>query len=172
MTDTADAFKFMTGLDRDEVTVTVHRRGEPPARVILTEDEERAIADSAHLEYMTDVLRIFAEADYVDGGLTWRMEDGRIRFAAMCSDTFAWGCADAEPIGYDDIPALQQCLTDLQESGWIGVAYLPELYAARKRGTRPMNCFLYPKRGDQMPASTQALFEACGPERESVFGAP
>ena len=121
-------------------------------------------------EYMMHVLRIFAEADN-HGGLTWHMRDGKIRFAALCSDTFAWGTADAEPINPGDILELQVCFHDLAQHGTLALCELPELYAARKRGTRPMNRYMKDVTRTHVPAVT-ALYEACGPERESTFLAP
>lgn len=127
-------------------------------------------ADAQHLAYVVAVLGVFADADFHDGGLYWHVKDGRVHFAAMCSDTFHWASADAEEIRPDDVPLLRSCLTDLQRLDGIAPAYLPELYAARRRGMRPMRLYLWPKR--QAPALAEGwaavrdLFLACGPERD------
>jgi hypothetical protein len=83
--------------------------------------------------------------------LWWAERDGAIRLYADCSDTFAWGTADAEEILERDLPLLRECLHDLQEVE--ATATLPELFAARKRGTRPMREWMR-----REPLEVQALF--------------
>jgi hypothetical protein len=111
--------------------------------------------------YVADVLRIFQQADVYDG-LLWQVPpDGTVTFAAMCSDCFWWGTADAEDIEPDDIELLQRCLDDLQKFG--DEDYLiGNLFAARKRGMRPMRLWLETL---ETPA-TVTLFMAAGPKRD------
>lgn len=125
------------------------------------------------LQHVIDVLRVFADADCHEG-VIWHVHDDQLHFSAMCSDTFAWGSADAEPIEPADVPALQQCFADLKAIGRSALIYVPELYAARKRGTRPMNRWMTKILDDDQPddVAVRALFEQVGPPRESVFGAP
>jgi hypothetical protein len=135
--------------------------------------EHYGLTDREHALYALAVLRAFSDADCHEG-VIWHVRDGRVFFSAMCSDTFAWGTADAEPIDPADIPALDQCLKDLADIGNGVLYFLPELFASRKRGTRPMNRWMTKIIGDDKPedAAVRALFEAAGPPRESVFGAP
>lgn len=122
------------------------------------------------LRYLEAVLDVFRDADSFQS-LMWRRTDAGIRFAAMCSDTFAWGTADAERIEPEDVALLRQCLADLRAADpQLGECDLPELFAARKRGMRPMRLFLYPNRGmrltDQGWPAVRELFLAAGPERD------
>lgn len=128
----------------------------------------RRAAQAAQLRYLEAVLDVFRRADTFQS-LMWRRTDVGHRFSAMCSDTFAWGTADAEIIEPEDVPLLEQCLADLKQADpQLGECDLPELFAARKRGMRPMRLFLYPKHGphsDKWPA-VRELFLAAGPERD------
>ena len=135
--------------------------------------EHHGLTDHEHALYTIAVLRTFADADCHEG-VIWHVRDNRVFFSAMCSDTFAWGSADAEPIDPADLPLLDKCFTDLDAIGGIALCHLPELYASRKRGTRPMNRWMTKiLRGDDPnDNAVRPLFEAAGPPRESVFGAP
>ena len=94
--------------------------------------------------------------------------DNAYRFSAMCSDTFQWASADSEIIEPEDLQLLGECLADLRARG--GHDYLMcELFAARKRGMRPMPRWI--KHYAHNP-EIRRLFEAAGPPRESEFGAP
>lgn len=147
--------------------------------------------DTARLGWIEQLLMIFWDGDDVDslfwrptnGGVFVRQEGlppaGPVSFAAMCSDTFMWGCADCEDIELPgDLKSLQQALDDsravekanLNEEGkqvcfvdWV------TLWCCRKRGMRPMNAWL---KRDRLHPAERALFEAAGPPRESEFGAP
>lgn len=118
-------------------------------------------------EHAGEVLAIFDAADNHDG-LFWRAGgDEPIRFYAKCSDTFWWATADAEVITPEDVPVLRQCLDDLRlhDEPYL----LGELFAARKRGMRPMRLWLgiHPASSDRKPWKSLDLFLACGPERNS-----
>lgn len=143
--------------------------------------------DAYHLsEYVLNVLKIMEQADQYESML-WRVDGEKVTFALMCSDTFAWGCADAEEILPGDLPLLWQTWQDLKaveaaHRGSQALCDLPELYAARKRGMRPMNAWITTQDGTRKkPAGTapkpewepvKALFYAAGPERESTWTAP
>lgn len=142
--------------------------------------------DPRHLEYVLVVLKIMEQADCFES-LLWRVKDGRCAFSLMCSDTFAWGCADAEEVTPDDVPLLWitwQDLKAIQDADRASAALcdLPELYAARKRCMRPMNAWMASQDGTRKkPPGTapkpewepvKALFQAAGPERDSTWGAP
>lgn len=146
----------------------------------------RVLNDPGHLEYVMSVLRIMEAADQYESML-WHVKRGRVIFAALCSDTFAWGCADCEEIRPQDLPLLWQTWQDLKaiqdaDKSSVAVCDLPELYAARKRGMRPMNAWMATQDGTRKkPEGTppkpewepvKALFQAAGPERESAWGAP
>ena len=112
------------------------------------------------------ILRFWHEADIGADGLFWKVgSDGDSRpvsLFAICSDTFAWATADAEEIMPADLPLLEKCAADL---GYLNSGWLPYLYAARKRGMRPMRAF-YRDMGDDSRADLRPLFDACGPERD------
>lgn len=120
---------------------------------------------SDQLDYILRVLRAFQKAD--SGDLLWHVDGDQVRFSANCSDVFAWGTADAEPIDPPDLDALEKALADLvathdRDEIWVG-----ELYAARRRGERPMNRYV-----ELLPPAVRPLFEAAGPPRESTVWAP
>ncbi len=128
------------------------------------------------LAYIEMVLGIGWKADYFDY-VFWRPDavDGW-RAYAICSDWFAWATADCEEIGPEDLPLLIQCLADLQsveqecltdseahENDRVATAYLPNLYASRKRQLRPMRSVYEDK--DAIGPRLSALFNAVGPTR-------
>ena len=110
------------------------------------------------------IFRIWERADIGSDGLHWKVagtprHDTRdMRLYAICSDVFYWGTADLEEITREDVALLERCAADLAGPEQ---AYLPELFAARKRGMRPMRSFCK----DMDDEATVALFDACGPER-------
>jgi hypothetical protein len=141
--------------------------------MIDTKQIAKALMDSEHLAYITELFQILRDADLmVDSTpLIWSKDgNGRMTFAMVCSDTFAWGCADAEEIALEDLPMLRGCLDDLKAAGDYSEVWLAELYCARKRGMRPMNRWMQVHQAELGAAA--ALIEAAGPERESMFGAP
>lgn len=89
----------------------------------------------------------------------------------MCSDTFMWGCADAEAIELPgDLESLKQALDDCRAEDGSRVLFdWVTLWCCRKRGMRPMNAWME-KLVDH--PDERALFEAAGPPRESEFNAP
>lgn len=89
-----------------------------------------------------------------------------------CSDLFYWACSDADEIRPEDLLELEQCLaemTALDAPYWAG-----ELFCCRRRGMRPQGPWygymVYPEnvmiRRAFVPIAVEALFDACGPERE------
>jgi hypothetical protein len=89
---------------------------------------------------------------------------GPVAFSVTCSDTFAWACADAEPVVLpDDLESLTAARREFPGDDW------PTLWVCRKRGQRPMP--RYTRDMDHALPFVQALF-AAGPERESTFLAP
>jgi len=112
------------------------------------------------------VMAIFQKSECTES-LMWRVLDDSIAFSVNISDVFAWGGADAEEISYQDLPLLVETwadLTVLDKTLW-----LPELYAARKRGERPQGA-AYPSALDGW--KLKELFDACGPVRTTGFGNP
>jgi len=108
---------------------------------------------------MVDILAVYDACDERDG-LTWRVDQGEVTFLAVCSDCFWWATADVEPIAAEDIPLLQRTASELKDMDQM---WLSELFAARKRGMRPMRAtYKSPHMSDKL----RALFDACGPERD------
>ncbi len=107
------------------------------------------------------VFAVFERGDDYES-LIWRVDAKPyyvpvIKLFATCNDVFFWATADAEEITADDVPLLEACLADLEKCGesWA-IAYLAELFAARKRHLRPQKPFY-----KDMPADVAALFDAC-----------
>lgn len=130
-------------------------------------------------EYMVEVLKIFRELDMEDE-LYWHFHAKPYdwqkpeyveypTFAVSCSDSFHWASADGEEIEPEDIPLLKQCIEDLKATGaeaWG--AEVPLLYAARKRGMRPMRLWLQRLRTGNYGKDTRT--EAQREEWESKYG--
>ena len=111
-----------------------------------------------------EVMYLFGFPDGADASsdlrFWWRTDGDPMTLFALCSDVFHWATADLERIEEADMPLLRTCfadLTPLDDLLWLG-----ELFASRKRGMRPMRAFLKIINN----ASTLALFEAAGPERD------
>lgn len=117
-------------------------------------------------EFERAVFAIFEKAECRES-LLWRVLNDSIEFSADVSDVFAWGGADAETIGYQDLPLLVETWADLTHLDKL--VWLPELYAARKRGERPQGA-AYPSALDGW--KLKELFDACGPVRTTGFGNP
>lgn len=97
----------------------------------------------------------------------WRTdaEYAPVTMMVNCNDLFFWGCADCEEITPEDIDALEKAIADAKAVDDGGNGHL--LWVARKRGMRPQGAYYkYFKEG------MKALFNECGPERETGFGNP
>lgn len=148
----------------------------------MTTTEER-------LSWIEQLLTIFWDGEDTDslmwrpanGGVFVRQEGlppaGPISFSAMCSDTFYWGCADAEDIELPgDLESLRLAVADCKavenfdgaREEHVFVDWVT-LWCCRKRGMRPMNAWL---KKHANHSTELALFEAAGPPRDSEFGAP
>jgi hypothetical protein len=114
-----------------------------------------ACTEPAHdrWDYTVELLKLFRELDMEDE-LYWHFNEKPFdykhpkytdypTFWVICSDFFHWGSADGEDIEPGDIPLLRQCIEDLKATGaQLWVMEVPLLYAARKRGMRPMSLWL------------------------------
>ena len=103
--------------------------------------------------YVVEVLKIFRELDMEDS-LYWHFHKKPFdwknpeyneypTFSVNCSDFFHWASGDGEDIEPEDLPLLRQCIEDLKETDtqhWE--LYVDQLFAARKRGMRPMRLWL------------------------------
>ena len=85
---------------------------------------------------------------------------------ADCSDVFGWAVADAEPIeSAEDVALLERCLADLQAAtGERYPSWLTELYAARRRNSRPAAFLTTPGGRYDVGDATRPLFLAVVPE--------
>jgi hypothetical protein len=151
----------------------------------------------ARWDYVVEVLKIFRGLD-IEEDLFWHFHAKPYdyknpeyveypTFWVVCSDFFHWASADGEDIDPEDLPLLKQCIEDLKATGaqtWqldVGL-----LFAARKRGMRPMRLWLkrlrygdYHEPDRRSPEKIEAwkaehgeshekmyqLFVAAGPER-------
>lgn len=112
------------------------------------------MSDSNFIERL---LRVVSEND-IHSYLFW---SDKLEFFINCNDFFWWGCADLEPIKYDDDMAL------LLECLGLDGTHGPLLYCARKRQMRPQGAYYKYIGKDLWP-----LFDACGPVREKGIGNP
>lgn len=111
--------------------------------------------------FILDVLRIMADADSTND-LWWRTdgEYAPIQFFINCNDVFMWGCSDCEQITPENIEILRSSYEDCEENG-------AELFCSRVRHMRPQGAWYGYCSRDKW-----ALFDACGPERETGIGNP
>lgn len=110
---------------------------------------------------MLEILRLFAEFDIQDC-LWWHFPSGpnEPEFLLKCSDLFYWAAADAEEVTVDSLPELRKAIEECRAIDPVcGELDGVNLYAARRRQTRPQNC-CYPKCKELW-----TLFDAAGPER-------
>lgn len=104
--------------------------------------------------------------DQIWWNIAGKGDDEEVRFFANTSDLFYWACADLEEITIDKLDLFLSAIKDTEEACGGGIAYAPELYAARVRQMRPQGA-AYPEEKELWP-----LFDACGPEREVGGGNP
>lgn len=113
-------------------------------------------------------LALIADHD-LECMIGWRCdgEYAPITIWIQCSDTFGWGCADAEDLTLENLPILEQSIRDCEAvDPVLGRMIACDLFVARVRGIRPQGA-AYPKNKELWP-----LFDACGPERPVDFGNP
>ncbi len=116
------------------------------------------------------VIRLVAELDEGDTEdlMFWPVTAEGVRVSVMCSDVFAWGCADAEPITMENLPMLRKAYEDESAASPDGVAlHAGWLFCARVRGMRPQGAIYKTLEYWEVP-----LFNEAGPEREINFGNP
>lgn len=102
------------------------------------------------------LLRLVAELECYEA-IWW---NSSLEFFVPCNDSFAWACADAEPITESDLPMFTQAMADCEDNG-------PLLYCCRRRGMRPQGAMY-----QHLDRKDWPLFDACGPVRETGFGNP
>lgn len=118
--------------------------------------------------FLYRAMDLIAQAELHDE-VWWHTTGGTVAptLVVKCSDIFAWGCADCEPITPENIHYLEAAIREcLALPGFAGVGYIGQLFCAKARGLRPQGA-AYPKAPE-----VAALFDACGPKREVNFGNP
>ena len=129
--------------------------------------------------YTTEVLKIFRELD-LEEELFWHFHAKPYNwqkpeyveyptFSVNCNDFFHWASGDGEDIEPEDLPLLKQCIEDLKATGaqtWE--LEVPLLFAARKRGMRPMRLWLQRLRTGSYGKDTRT--EAQREEWEAKYG--
>ena len=125
-----------------------------------------------------DLLRVLARQDDVEFMFRVNKEFTDVRVLVNCSDLFHWACADAEELTAADLDDLDQAYNDLKALGGHDYVYADALWVCRKRGMRPQGPWYgYMDAADMVrrtfaPRAQEALFDACGPEREDSPKAP
>jgi hypothetical protein len=97
----------------------------------------------------------------------WTFKDGQLQLWVNCSDSFYWGCADAEEITEANLPELETARNDLIAAGDTQASHLANLFASRVRKIRPQGA-LY----EYIEPELYPLFNACGPHRPVDLGNP
>jgi len=85
-------------------------------------------------EQIVEVLHLTKSPN--NGALMWAVEDGSLWVGVNCSDTFGWGCSDAEEITGDNLPVFRQAYADCAGIQY-GDLWAPDLFAARVRKRKP-----------------------------------
>lgn len=111
---------------------------------------------------MNDLLKFIAYHE-VHNLFWWNCD---LHFFINCNDIFAWGCADAEAVSEADLPALTECVNDCKAVGCCEDDAML-LFISRKREMRPQGAVY-----KHLCTPSYALFNACGPHRESCLGNP
>jgi hypothetical protein len=112
-------------------------------------------------EFMLRVLDVVARFDAHEQ-LWWRCDDeyAPVTFFVECSDLFAWGTADLEPVTPEAVDELARAFAEVTAITDGDPTYAGSLYACRRRGSRPQGA-AYPSDARLWP-----LFDAAGPQRE------
>lgn len=128
--------------------------------------------------WILELLRIMADDRYTDDcaieDLFWsKDENGVLSVSMNCSDIFAWGCADAEPIGPEDLPDIEKARDDVRALAPgihnLDSLHWTELWCARKREMRPQGAFFRHIEDERIAQ----LFADAGPQRQGgVLGDP
>lgn len=86
-------------------------------------------------EQIVEVLRLTKSPN--NDALMWAVNpDGSLWVGVNCSDTFGWGCSDAEEVAADNLPVLRQAYADCTGIQY-GDIWAPDLFAARVRRCKP-----------------------------------
>lgn len=129
---------------------------------------------------LLEVLSLFSSLDGDDNGIYWRWSEskwdmnlgrsipqpGHFVINALCSDFFAWGIADAEPITSDKLPELRDAFgvasTVLDGKPLDEIcSWATRLYAASSRSMRPQGAYF-----EIIPDELKDAFLSVGPKRE------
>lgn len=125
------------------------------------------------------LLHLLADDKIDSSNLIWSHDEKEnLTVAAMCSDTFWWGCADAEEITDENIGLFIKTVDECQALKSAGhlhygekycwsTSYCDELFAARVRKMRPQGASY-----ELYPSCLWPLFNECGPERQCENGNP
>ena len=117
------------------------------------------------MDFVTRVLRIFAD-DNIRSDLEWTVDDcGKINFTATCPDDLFgdWIMNDAEAITEENLPILEQCMVDCKLlDPEFGKYWATDLFVCKIRKMRPHG-LRYP----DYESILWPLFDACGPEQKS-----
>jgi len=114
-------------------------------------------------EYCNTIWWRMGTAAQAEDGSWTEINRDRLHFFVDCSDVFAWGTADCEPIDLDtDLDTLEQAVGEAEallgryrgQDGFV-------LWVARKRRMRPQGG-MYRHLDEEL----WHLFDAAGPERE------
>lgn len=112
-------------------------------------------------QFKINLLKLIAEHEII-GDLFWTKD---LNFYVVCSDVFAWGCAESESIdSQEDVDLFEQAIKDCKSKEFCGEEYADIVYACRKRKMRPQGAMY-----SHINPAIHPLLDACGPEREIDF---
>lgn len=103
--------------------------------------------------------RIVVEELLLAGQISLYLNEASVSLYVDCSDTFFWGCSDAEEITVEELPSLIECYS-------LSPKYGGELWCCRKRGMRPQTASYK----ECYPKEEWHLFDAAGPKRDDPDG--
>lgn len=112
--------------------------------------------------HVHDLLVLFGDGEHCSD-LLWRTDaHNHLTFHVICSDTFAWGTADAQKVVLpDDLQSLRSARDDSQNH-----LFWPVLWVARQRNLRPMRLFYKQCLKGPDDQRMVELFNTVGPERD------
>lgn len=102
--------------------------------------------------------RTLVEDLLLDHKIELSIESDGTKMWVNCSDVFWWGCADAEEITLEELPALLACYDEVGAGG--------ELWCCRKRKMRPQTASYE----ECYPPKDWPIFDLSGPERDDSDG--
>jgi hypothetical protein len=130
-------------------------------------DVKSANCELEQYHFLREVMMLLYKSDeaYCESAF-WHVRNDVVTICFNVNDTFAYACADAEPIETTaDLDLLKQCIADIgcdTDAGYVDGWMLGMLYTARRRGIKPLAVMFskdHVNHGDCIPDRLHHLFE-------------